>query len=289
MGWAREGGGGRLGRAWSSGSAASTAPRSSATRSWPPPRAPRSAAPSSPWDTRDTEVHVVLSVRDLVRQIPAEWQENVKHRRTLRYGRFLELIRDPERAGRLATWFWGVQEIPDILARWGGELDPSRVHVVTVPPPGAPPTLLWERFADTFGLTGIPLDLQAERVNPSLGVPETALLRQINRTSNKRRRAGALPPAGARAARPPDAGPSHRQPSPLAAAGRPDVGRRAGQGVGRRAPRARLRRRRRPRGAAPGTDDDAVRRSRPPQPPTGQRCGVGGDPGTAGRGRAAAR
>ena len=26
------------------------------------------------------EVHVVLSVRDLVRQIPAEWQENVKHR-----------------------------------------------------------------------------------------------------------------------------------------------------------------------------------------------------------------
>src|SRR4029079_18926194 len=27
-----------------------------------------------------TEVHLVLSVRDLVRQIPAEWQENVKHR-----------------------------------------------------------------------------------------------------------------------------------------------------------------------------------------------------------------
>src|SRR3954453_16009400 len=26
------------------------------------------------------EVHLVLSVRDLVRQIPAEWQENVKHR-----------------------------------------------------------------------------------------------------------------------------------------------------------------------------------------------------------------
>jgi hypothetical protein len=127
----------------------------------------------------------VLSVRDLVRQIPAEWQENVKHRRTLRYAKFLEQIRDPERKGRLATWFWGVQEIPDILARWGGELDPSRVHVVTVPPPGAPSTLLWERFADTFGLTGIPLDLEAERVNPSLGVPETALLRQINRSANR--------------------------------------------------------------------------------------------------------
>jgi hypothetical protein len=59
------------------------------------------------------------------------------------------------------------------------------VHVVTVPPPGAPSTLLWERFADTFGLTGIPLDLEAERVNPSLGVPETALVRLINRSANK--------------------------------------------------------------------------------------------------------
>ena len=37
-----------------------------------------------------TEVHVILSVRDLVRQIPAEWQENVKHRAGLSYRDFLE-------------------------------------------------------------------------------------------------------------------------------------------------------------------------------------------------------
>ncbi len=35
------------------------------------------------------EVHLVLSVRDLVRQIPAEWQENVKHRSGMSYARFL--------------------------------------------------------------------------------------------------------------------------------------------------------------------------------------------------------
>ena len=35
----------------------------------------------------DAEVHIVLSARDLVRQIPAEWQENVKHRRTRRLPR----------------------------------------------------------------------------------------------------------------------------------------------------------------------------------------------------------
>ncbi len=132
----------------------------------------------------DAEVHVLLSVRDLVRQIPAEWQENVKHRRTVSYGKFLEQIRDPERGSRLATWFWGVQEIPDILDRWGAELDPSRIHLITVPRPGAPKDLLWQRFAEAFDLAGHPLDLHAERVNPSLGVPETALLRRINRAAN---------------------------------------------------------------------------------------------------------
>jgi len=131
------------------------------------------------------EIHLILSVRDLARQIPAEWQENVKHRSSLSYARFLERVQDPERATRIGTWFWGVQEIPDILDRWGQDLPPERVHVVTVPPPGAPPGLLWERFSQAFGLDGLDLDLSSERVNPSLGVPETALVRRINRAVNR--------------------------------------------------------------------------------------------------------
>ena len=66
----------------------------------------------------DTEIHLVYSARDLVRQIPAEWQENVKHRRTKTYGRFLENLRDPDRTAEVAQWFWGVQEVPDVLDRW---------------------------------------------------------------------------------------------------------------------------------------------------------------------------
>ena len=133
----------------------------------------------------DVEIHVVLTVRDLVRQIPAEWQENVKHRSELSYARFLEKIRDPERKGRIASWFWGVQEIPDILDRWAESLPPERVHVVTVPPPGGPPHLLWQRCVDAFGLTGLELDLHGERANPSLGVPETELVRRINLRCNR--------------------------------------------------------------------------------------------------------
>ena len=130
------------------------------------------------------EVHLVLSVRDLVRQIPAEWQENVKHRSTITYEEFLAQLRDPERKGRIATWFWGVQEIPDILDRWGHELPPEHIHLVTVPPPGGAPDLLWKRFSSVFGLDGLDLDLEAERANPSLGVPETALVRRINKAVN---------------------------------------------------------------------------------------------------------
>ncbi|WP_278258106.1 hypothetical protein [Nocardioides convexus] len=91
-----------------------------------------------PGGTGGTEVHLIVSVRDLVRQIPAEWQENVKHRATFSYAQFLDRIRDPERGDRVGAWFWGVQEIPDILHRWGATIPPERVHIVTVPRPGGP-------------------------------------------------------------------------------------------------------------------------------------------------------
>lgn len=129
------------------------------------------------------EVHLIVSVRDLVRQIPAEWQENVKHRATFRYARFLQLIRDPERSHRVGAWFWGVQEIPDILDRWGASLPPERIHIVTVPAPGGPKELLWQRFSRAFGLDELDLEPTTERSNPSLGVPESALVRRINRAA----------------------------------------------------------------------------------------------------------
>ena len=53
----------------------------------------------------DAEVHLVLSVRDLVRQIPAEWQENVKHRSHITYAKFLRTIRDPGRETKIGSWF----------------------------------------------------------------------------------------------------------------------------------------------------------------------------------------
>jgi hypothetical protein len=74
--------------------------------------------------------------------------------------------------------------VPDILARWGASLPPERVHVVTVPPAGAPPGLLWERFATVFGVDPADYTSTTSRTNPSMGVPETALIRRINERVN---------------------------------------------------------------------------------------------------------
>ena len=128
----------------------------------------------------DTEIHVVLSARDLVRQIPAEWQENVKHRRTVTYADFLAHLQDPSRQQGVASWFWGVQEVPDILDRWGSTLPRERVHLVTVPPAGAPHDLLWQRFSRVLGLDPAEFVLDDSRTNPSLGVAEVAVVRRLN-------------------------------------------------------------------------------------------------------------
>jgi len=132
----------------------------------------------------DSEVHVIVSVRDLVRQVPAEWQENVKHRRTLGYRAFLDQVTGAARRGTVGSWFWSVQDIPAVLDRWAADVPPERVHVVTVPRPGAPRHVLWERFAEVFRLDPVAFDTTTERANPSLGVAETALLRKVNEKVN---------------------------------------------------------------------------------------------------------
>ena len=124
----------------------------------------------------DAEVHLVLTVRDLVRQIPAEWQEHVKHRSTADFDAFVADLRreDPR------TWFWQVQDFRDVLRRWGSTIPASRVHVVSVPPAGQPSSLLWERFAGLLGLDPSTFTTTGLRANTSLGYEQAELLRRVN-------------------------------------------------------------------------------------------------------------
>ena len=125
-----------------------------------------------------TEVHVVLTARDLVRQIPAEWQEHVKHRSTTSLPAFVSQIREDQQRH---SWFWRVQDFADILERWGSTLAPERFHVVTFPPVGADPDALWRRFSALLGLQPDTFDTRRTRSNSSLGLEQAELLRRVNR------------------------------------------------------------------------------------------------------------
>ncbi|HVW80161.1 MAG TPA: hypothetical protein VHB69_04385 [Mycobacteriales bacterium] len=130
----------------------------------------------------DAEVHVILGVRDFATLIPAEWQESVKHRSTRGWHDWLGDIIDHEADAddRRQFWFWRVHDTLEILRIWSQGLPPERVHVVTVPPRGSAPDLLWQRFAGIIGARHKSVDPTVGGANASLGLAETELLRQIN-------------------------------------------------------------------------------------------------------------
>ena len=135
-------------------------------------------------DLEGSEVHLVYSVRDLARQIPAEWQEGVKHRRRRTFARFLRQVQNARRTNP-SMWFWKAQGLPDVLTRWGHGLPPEQVHLVTVPQSGAPRDLLWHRYCEAFGIDPAWAPAESSRENVSIGTAETALIRKLNRRLKK--------------------------------------------------------------------------------------------------------
>ena len=134
------------------------------------------------------EVHLVYSQRDLARQVPAEWQEGVKHQRKISFAGFLKQVQTSRRT-KPTQWFWRVQSLPDVLTRWGRELPPERIHLVTVPQAGAPRDLLFHRYCEALRLDPAWLPEDSERENVSIGTAEATLVRKLNR----RLRAAGLP------------------------------------------------------------------------------------------------
>jgi hypothetical protein len=143
-----------------------------------------SLAPATPEQVRRlvdhlarTEVHVVLTVRDLARQVPSVWQQKVTARRRYTYEQYLAAVVGQ---GRRARDFWASQDVPAVLDRWTSAVPPERVHVVTVPPPGTDPAELLDRFCRVVDVDPATLDTAVPRRNTSLGLVQTELLRRVN-------------------------------------------------------------------------------------------------------------
>jgi hypothetical protein len=131
---------------------------------------------------RPSEVHVVLTVRDIASLLPAEWQETVKHRNARRFDEWLSDVIDVESkaADRREYGFWRVHDTLKILELWSRSVPPEHVHVITASPRNPDPGLLWRRFAGLLEVDPAAADPSRARANASLGQPEIEFLRRMN-------------------------------------------------------------------------------------------------------------
>ncbi|VXB12797.1 hypothetical protein [Nocardioides sp. AX2bis] len=125
------------------------------------------------------EVHVVLTVRDLGRSLPSLWQQELKAGHDVGYRRYLRRLRTSQQRGRTGHP-WIQLDAAAVVARWSEVVPADRIHVVTVPPPGSPPTLLLERLSRVLDLDASRLDAGLEASNSSLGRVQAELLRRVN-------------------------------------------------------------------------------------------------------------
>jgi hypothetical protein len=123
------------------------------------------------------EVQVVITARDLARQIPSGWQQRIQQREQITYADFLAAVVERTPA---AADFWANQDLLAITSRWGEAVPAERMHVVTVPPPGTSPQLLLARVCSVLGVDPDKLSAEAPRGNPSLGAVQAELLRRVN-------------------------------------------------------------------------------------------------------------
>ncbi len=135
-------------------------------------------------DTADLDLHVVVTARDLGRQVVAHWQEQVKNGHPWSFEEFRARLSGPEESVDAEDGFWRSQDLLAVLRRWGAVVPPEKVHLVVVPRRGSDPAELWRRFAGAVGLDpGVldpaALDPAGAGRNQSLGAAEVALLRQV--------------------------------------------------------------------------------------------------------------
>lgn len=132
-----------------------------------------------------SEVHVVLTARDLGRVIPSHWQTTLKNGGTTTWADFESAVcTNPQHRGvgrhkDLSSWFWRRHDLPEILARWRQHVPAEQMTVVTVPPSGNDPRIVTARFWSVVGVDGGGFE-HPEYVNASVGAYSAELLRRLN-------------------------------------------------------------------------------------------------------------
>jgi hypothetical protein len=124
----------------------------------------------------DRSVEVVFTLRDLGRGVPAMWQESLQNGGSVPWADYVALLDGKRRPARA---FWRQQGMARIVGNWVDAVGPERVTLVTVPPPGAAPGLLWERFCRAAGIPGEGY-ADVPPANTSLDAASAGVLRDLN-------------------------------------------------------------------------------------------------------------
>ena len=127
-------------------------------------------------------VFVVVGVRDLARTVVSAWQQSVVMGKTTSWDDFVAAVRDTG-GGDVAeaAGFWLRQDLLGVLDVWGSVVPPERLRVVTVPPRGAAPRLLLDRFGEATDLPGeIWGDAAVAERHTSFGAAELEVIRRLN-------------------------------------------------------------------------------------------------------------
>lgn len=129
---------------------------------------------------KDTQLrpHVIVTMRDWTKQLPSEWQQQLKRRLTTDYLTYLGEVRD--HAGEEAELFRVRQDLGGICARWGSAVPADRIHVVPVGGAGQDRDDIFQRVAEVVGLDHTVIERPTRSVNRSYGLLECEVLRRLN-------------------------------------------------------------------------------------------------------------
>jgi hypothetical protein len=127
----------------------------------------------------EVDVRVHVTVRDVLRSLPAQWQQSTQHRKTWSWREYSRAVVGNERRHPATSNFWSQHDLESMIGRWATVVGADNVVVITVPQSGAPPSLLWNRFTEALGLP--PVDVTpVDTSNESLGEVSAELIRRVN-------------------------------------------------------------------------------------------------------------
>jgi hypothetical protein len=129
----------------------------------------------------DHRVFLVVTVRDMARTVVSAWQQSVVMGRTTTWQEYIAAVRDSGGDLSVTAGFWARHDLLAVMDTWGAVVPPERIRVVTVPPRGAPPGTLLERFAAATDLPpGIWGDWERTERYVSFGAAELEVVRRLN-------------------------------------------------------------------------------------------------------------